>query len=234
MPAWVAAHTGLPSFYYTTPTRVVAPDGRVLADGTKAPVMVSDALAEPGQDSTYTVGSSTVTLRRTDAGHAIADKHGRNWIQVAWLGTDETNGDPRVSLLEVSQRRTPLTRWKLKPSTLAGRSILRADGAKTAALNGLLSSRGPIILLYSPSGCDIPGCDIPPVRLVVVRAFSSQRSPRIDKAARIWTIDWQEYASSEASGAAPILTWQDYIEHLSPTWHPNTTVNLLRQIAGMP
>lgn len=210
--AWVAAHTGLPSIYSDTAVRVTCGD-RVLADGS-GPVLLSDALAEPGVATTYTVGSETVTLTRRDDGHMLTNARGRGRVSLAWLGDDEDEWDPRISMFDPSGVRSPVSRWSLRPSTPTGTLNARTLADQTQAMRDLVGAdhRGPVIAIHSQRECQVPECDIPPVRMVVLGEARSQRSARVDVAARSWSLPYRAVDPREtrSSGVAPVITWGEW------------------------
>lgn len=233
--AWVAAHTGLPSIYSDTPVKVTCGD-RVLADGI-GPVLLSDALAAPGVPTTYTVGSQTVELTRRDDGHMLTNAHGRGRVSLAWLGDDEDEWDPRIAMFDPSGVRSPVSRWTLRPSTPTGTLRARTLTDQTQAMRDLVGAdrRGPVIAVHSPRECQVPDCDIPPVRLVVLGASQSQRSARVDVAARSWSLPYRAVDPRETKmpGAAPVVTWGEW-HALGEGWQDRTMLDLCRLVAGMP
>jgi hypothetical protein len=219
---WVASHTGLPSIYSSDPVRVAC-GGRVLADGS-GPVLLSDALAAPGVPTVYQVGSETVTLTRRDDGHMLTDARGRGRVSLAWLGDDSDEWDPRIAMFDPSGVRSPVSRWSLRPSTPTGTLQARTLAGQTQAMRDLVGAdhRGPVIAVHSPGECQIPDCDIPLVRLVVISSAQSQRSGRIDVAARTWSLPYRGVDPSESrlSGACPVVTWGEW-EALGETVDPS-------------
>lgn len=235
MKAWVAAHTGLPSIYSDTAVRVTCGD-RVLADGS-GPVLLSDALAEPGVETVYTVGGVEYRLSRRDDGHMLTDARGRGRVSLAWLGDDEDEWDPRIAMFDPSGVRSPVSRWSLRPSTPTGKLQAQTLADQTQAMRDLVSAdhRGPVIAIHSPRECQVPDCDIPPVRLVVLGASQSQRSARVDVAARSWSLPYRAVDPREtrSSGAAPVVNWSEYAA-LGQGWQHYSMLDLCRVVAGMP
>ena len=236
---WVATSTGLPSIYSDTPVRVVAADGRLLADGT-TPVLLSDALAAPGVPATYTVGSSTVTLTRRDDGHMLTDLAGRGRVQLAWLGDDEDEYDLRVAFHETSARRSPVVRYALRPAAPRGTLKVRTMADATLALRSLVEARGYMVAVHSPAACDIADCDVEPVRVVVFSGASSARSARVDHAVREWDLPYRGVDARELtrlrSGCAPVVTWGEWMEYRASSGDraDYSYVELASLIAGMP
>ena len=236
---WVAANTGLPSIYSDTPIRVVAADGRLLSDGTR-PVLFSDALAAPGVPTTYTVGSSTVTLTRRDDGHMLTDLSGRGRVPLAWLGDDGDEYGLRVAFHESVARRSPLVRYALRPAAPRGTLKVRTRAKGTLALRSLVETRGYVVAVHSPVACDIPDCDVKPVRVVVFSGASSARSARVDHAVREWDLPYRGVDAREmmrlCSGSAPVVTWGDWEAYRASSGDlaDHSVVELAHLIAGMP
>ena len=236
MIAWVASHTGLPCIYSPTPARVTS-GWRVLADGT-GPVWVADALATPGQVTTYQVGAETVRLTRRDDGHCLTDTDGRRTVPLAWLGDDSDATDPRVSLMSPSGRRAPVARWALQPSTPTGSLEAVTEGyAGTMAMRQLVAgtTRTALVAIHSRARCQVPSCDIPTVRLVYATGVSSARSGRTDVAEREWQIDYRSTYAADIteSGAAPVVTWGEWAA-TGRGWQAMTALQVARTVAGMP
>lgn len=177
-------------------------------------MLLSDALAEPGVPTVYKVGSATYTLTRRDDGHMLTDARGRGRVSLAWLGADEDEWDPRLSMFDPSGVRSPVSRWSLRPSTPTGTLQARTLADQTQAMRDLVGAdhRGPVIAIHSPRECQVPECDIPPVRLVVLGEAQSQRSARVDVAARSWSLPYRAVDPRETkmSGAAPVVTWGEW------------------------
>lgn len=233
--AWTATHSGLPSIYSDAPVRVTCGD-RVLADGS-GPVLLSDALAEPGVPTEYRVGSASYTLTRRDDGHMLTDARGRGRVSLAWLGDDEDEWDPRIAMFDPSGVRSPVSRWSLRPSTPTGTLRARTLASQTQAMRDLVGAdhRGPVVAIHSPRECQVPECDIPRVRMVVLGEAKSQRSARVDVAARSWSLPWRcvDPRETRSSGSAPVVTWGEY-EALGEGWQAYSMLDLCRLVAGMP
>lgn len=239
--AWTATHTGLPCIYSDLPARVATTDGRVLSDGTgTGPILLSDALAVPGKPTAYTVGAQTVRTTRRDDGHMLTSLSGRQRVQVTWLGDDDDEIDPRVAFMDVDSRRSPVTRHSLRASSPRGTLNVQTGSAGTRELRELVEVRGPIVAVHSPRACEIPDCDIEPVRVIVVSSVSSSRSGRVDSAHRIWKLTYRELDAREQGkvgfGAAPIVTWGEWVAYQSRTGDraDHSLLELASLIGGMP
>lgn len=230
MKAWIGAHTGLPCFYSPNAVRLVAADGRVLSDGAAEPTVVSDALAVPGVPTAYSwegVGESgSAVLVREDSGHALVSARTGRSVPVVWTGED------RVSV-EVPGAYTPgAYRWAVGERRKSGALTFRTVGGTSAAVEALLATGEPLIVIHSPSACQVGGCDIPPVRVVVAKDAEHERTGRVDKPVREWNIGYESAPGGITADAVPILIWQDW-QQRSTTWQGKAVEVLLREVAGM-
>ena len=229
---WIATHTGLPSL------RVVAESAKVqvLRDGelwfTVAAGevrLVSDAAAPLGTPVVYTAGAEAVTLTRADTGrHMVTDIRGRNQASVRAVGNDDTEMPSGVAFFDPGRS---FARWPLARQYETGELVVRTDLEDTAALAELAHAKSPVFSMHSPSACEIPDCDIPPVRQIVLTSARNQRTGRIDRAVREWDLQWRE--TDESSGVAPVVTWGEYAA-ASDGWTGESYGDICRRIAGMP
>lgn len=223
MKVWIAKHTGLPSFYSPTPARVVAPDGRVLADGT-LPVMVSDTLAIPGIESIYKVDGQEVRLTRTggtSGTQVVTDMRGRGvpGLYAQPAGTVDWQSDVRISK---HGRAVYQARQKPRESEIR---VLTYEEDQAKALWELLRASEHIIV---GTGSPVAGLDR--LRPVVVKAAKSDLFPDgITK----FTIRYVEFSPSVSAGA-PIVTWGEWAAYDGGVWSARTVEALLQMIAGMP
>ena len=219
--AWVASHTGLPSIYSSTPVRVSVGD-RVLADGS-APVLLSDALAEPGVPTTYTVGSASYTLTRavgSRSGGVLTDATGRG---VAGLVAVD-NDDP-VDWKSTITRFSPRSwRWSLTDEPVSGQSqVTLVDPSLESEVWATL--RRHSVLVVGPAR-PTPGV---PMRCVTVDSVSRKR---LGVAGMLsFDVSWTE--AEGASGSAPVVTWSEWAS-LGQGWQAKSAVQLAHDIAGMP
>lgn len=229
---WIAVHTGLPSL------RVVAESAKVqvLRDGESwftvaagETRLVSDAAAPLGTPVTYTAGGETVTLTRADSGkHLIADVNGRNQARVRAVGSDDTEIPSGVSFFDQGRS---FARWPLARQYETGEMVVRTDSGDTAALAELARVKSPVFSLHSLSACEIPDCDIPSARQIVLTSARNQRTGRIDRAVREWDLSWRE--TDQSKGLAPVVTWGEYTD-ASDGWTHESYEDLCVRIAGMP
>ena len=229
---WIATHTGLPSL------RVVAETAKaqVLRDGelwftvaAGETRLVSDAAAPLGTPVTYTAGGETVTLTRADSGkHLVTDVQGRNQARVRAGGADDTEIPSGVAFFDHGR---PFARWPLARQYETGEMVVRTDSEDTHALAELAHVKSPVFSLHSPSVCEIPDCDIPSVRQIVLTSANNQRTGRVDRAVREWDLSWRE--TDQSKGLAPVVTWGEYAA-ASDGWTGESYVDLCRRVGGMP
>ena len=230
MIGWIAAHTGLPSLKLVDSGPVYAGD-RLLINPTRLPALISDPLAPPGVPITYRQGEHHVTLVRPDTGvHMVTDRDGRTGARIALLGDDATEQGAGVAFFEPDTGHGDVPQWGRIPS---GRGTLscRTAGEDTARLLSLIRARTPLVSLHSARACQIPGCDIPPVRGFIAGSARYARDGVVTQARRVWEIPWTEYRGETA--AAPVVTWGEYEAH-SQGWTEESYEDLCRRIAGMP
>ena len=230
MIGWIAEHTGLPSLHITNLGAVYAGD-RLLINPDTVPALVSDPLAPLGTPVTYRQGSSTVTLTAADPGyHMVASSDGRLTARIALLGDDGTSQGSGLSLFEPDSDHEDIPQWGRVPSP-SGTFACRTAGIYTARMLAMVKSRGPLVSFHSPDACEIPGCDIPPVRAFVAGDASYQRTGTTLEARRVWSIPWTGYTPSGWS--APVVTWGEYAA-ASAGWTTESYVEICQRIAGMP
>ena len=229
---WVADHTGLPSLH----VQAEESNLRVLRDGelwfTVAAGevrLVSDAAAPLGTPVVYAAGAEAVTLTRADSGkHLVTDIRGRNQASVRAVGNDDTEIPSGVSFFDPGRS---VVRWPLARQYETGEMVVRTDLEDTAALAELAHAKSPVFSMHSPSACEIPDCDIPPVRQIVLTSARNQRTGRIDRAVREWDLSWRE--TDQSKGLAPVVTWAEYAA-ASDGWTGESYEDICRRIAGMP
>lgn len=231
---WVAAHTGLPSIVPGSAGLLWAGE-RLLAvvDSAHASVPVSDPLAPVGEPVTYRLGSATARLTRALPPGAVAGlgavttQEGRTVPGLHWVNDRAQTSYPS----SVSVSGTLAVRWPLVDPPATGSSdLVLLDPQRMPDALALLRAHAPVVLVAPPS---TPG--VPPVRLVVVTALSSQR---VGAAGQTWLkISWSEHvppAGAAGQGcAAPVVTWGEWQAH-DHGWAHRTYTQLCRQIAGMP
>ena len=229
---WIATHTGLPSLRVVAETAKV----QVLRDGERwftvaagEARLVSDAAAPLGTPVTYTADGETVTLTRADTGrHMVTDVNGRNQARVRAVGNDDTEIPSGVSFFDPGRS---VVRWPLARQYETGELVVRTDLEDTAALAELAHAKSPVLSLHSPAACEIPECDIPSARQIVLTSARNQRTGRVDRAVREWDLSWRE--TDQSKGLAPVVSWAEYAEH-SDGWTGESYVDMCRRVGGMP
>ena len=228
---WIAAHTGMPSLRVTVPGPVYAGD-RLLVNPSRLPALISDPLAPPGVPTVYRQGEHQVTLVRPDTGfHMVTDRDGRTPVRIALLGDDATDQGTGVSFFDPDTGGPSIPSWRYGILDSTGTLEARTAGADTRVMLELVRAKCPIIQLHSPRACQIPECDIPPVRVILAQSARYARDGVVSRARREWSIPWTEYRGE--TGAAPVVTWGEYEAH-SQGWTEDSYEDLCRRIAGMP
>lgn len=222
--AWVATHTGLPSICSDVPVRVTCGD-RVLADGT-TPVLLSDALAEPGVPTTYTAGGQTMTLTRKADGpqYALLTHLSGRGVHGLWY---RDLGDPESWDSNVVRYPGGGARWSehTPMRTGSGRFILW-DPTQINQVWDLLRLKAPLVV-----GAAAPVSGASPLRVVTVdRVGRSRLTP---DGATIWDVTWVEHPKVRVLSAAPVVTWGEY-QALGEGWQTYSMLDLCRVVAGMP
>lgn len=225
---WTATHTGLPSFRVVSdvPVRVVCGE-RVVARLDAGDHLFSDALAAPGPNS-YTIGGLERMVLRRDDGFLLTDAAGRRRVVIDLLGDDAVSRESGL----VTFGNTDVARWPLSRPRATGSLAARTSGEDTVQLRALVQARGPLVSVHSPSLCQIPECDIPPVRRILVRESSESRTGTVDRARRTWSIAWREDPSASPA-PAPVVTWGEWAG-LGEGWQDVSAVAVAQLVAGMP
>lgn len=143
---------------------------------------------------TGTVGTMSVgPIRRSGVGSMLVTSlDGRQVVRVSVHGDDEQSESARVQRFDIPGSSHPVLRLDTVSSATEGTAEWSTRGEDTAALIQLMRDNMPVILLHDPTVCQIPGCDIPPVRLVMPLSNKRYRSPRRDVAQRDWQVPWLE------------------------------------------
>ncbi|MFT0849032.1 hypothetical protein VR010_14945 [Actinomycetaceae bacterium L2_0104] len=205
---------------------------RLLINPTRLPALISDPLAPPGVPTVYRQGEHHVTLVRPDTGfHMVTDRDGRTGVRIALLGDDATDPDTGLSLFAPDTGGPSIPSWRYGILDTTGTLEARTAGADTRVMLELVRAKCPIIQLHSPRACQIPECDIPPVRVILAQSARYARDGVVSRARREWSIPWTEYRGE--TGAAPVVTWGEYEAH-SDGWTEESYEDLCRRIAGMP
>ena len=233
MIAWIATHTGLPSFYVPKSSNSVTltANGGILARVSAGEeLMASYPLAPLGTPVVYSDGTDGVTLTRPDDGHMLlTDKSSRHVARVGIVGDDEVSLASGVSVFDSG---LGAVSWTASRQRVTGTLDYITTGDDTLALGYLSQVKDSLIALHSPRACKVPGCDIPLVLTLVVRGnVKANRTSRKDVQSREWSIPWRETPS--ASALVPVVTWGEYEAH-SDGWTNESYFQLCKRIGGMP
>lgn len=226
---WIATHTGLPSFSVDAGVRVTA-GSRVLWPGTRLGVF-SDALAAPGEPTTYQVGRETVTLTRRPipgGGMLLTGTDGRPVDGLtAWNNQDPLSWKTGASIID-----DRLTRWSMRTPLRTGKTQCALPASAEAAAWRILRDRGHIIIA---PGDATPGV---PARLVTITGVNRERLGADGTIAL--TIQWTEAGPRDVErlggGAVAVVTWGDWQAWSDRTGNrqDQSEAALARLIAGMP
>lgn len=231
--AWVTTHTGLPSVYSDSDVDVRTSDGRILhLSGQGAPVLVSDALASPGIETTYLVGGQQHALTRpahSDPRVGLVTTTAGRSIPGALL---VNNLDPTQWSSDVAYYPTGVARWPMiEPATTGESVLLLLDPALEKQMTDNLRSRSELII-----GPASPTQGVPLRRVVV----DSVRRSRLRLGRLQFDVSWTEakkpLARNGWSGAAPVVTWGEAEAYRRSAGSVGdlSFVRLAELIAGMP
>jgi hypothetical protein len=235
--AWVSRATGLPTFHLdgaNAADTVTAPGGRVLTHTTP---IFSDPLAPPSTPTTYQVGATTVTLTRVGVEHGLTTIDGRTQAAVTWIGDDPRTYDPRAGVLDTPARRGPATRYATAPASVEGTLEMLSYKEESEKIEQILNDRHPLIALHGHGRCQIPGCDVPAIRLLAVTKATSKRTGRRDRVRRDWSIDYREIPVDEQPApdlTTPAVTWGEAQARYRTWGSVGSYLKCARDITGMP
>ena len=224
---WTAKQTGLPSLIVTGP-RTVYSGSRVVDVVGDETVIVSDPLAAPGENE-YTDGETTITVSRRDDGHVVTDAFGRRVVHTAVIGNDQDSYDSGV----VTFGNSNAVRWPIRRPKITGTLEVRTEGESTERLRELAQARSSLVVIHSQRDCQIPGCDISPVRHVLALGASSQRDGVVTSARRTWSIPWREQGDNAAK-PAPVVTWGEYAAASDGKFTDESYEEICQRVGGMP
>lgn len=239
MSMWVASHTGLPSFHVKGSWQVVGVlDGveRLVAAGSGAAVF-SDAAAPVNEPVEYVVTDSTGTSRGqlTRAGsHArfITDMWGRSVVPIIWQGDDALSLAQSAEVFTTSGSNFPIVRFN-KPAITTGAITLRTSLDGTPTLSRLVRSGSPLWLVHDRTACQIPGCDVDPVRLIAITSETSyKRTARPDTAERVWQFTYH-LLNPASHSKSPTVTYRE-ARQADFKFGSGSYLDAAKKIAGMP
>ena len=249
---WVTTHTGLPAVYAVGSGQLLAVDvlnpGPRLIANVSGSVLVADPGASTGVDTTYTLGAESVVLRRPgvagDAHQWVTDSQGSVVADVMLLGDDEREYETGAEIFTSALGRQ-IPRYPLGQAPATGVLEFSTTGAGTETLRQFVAVRAPLWVVHNEAACQIPGCDIEGSRLVVPHRLREVRSGRVDRAQRIWSVDYSRVPDGLASGTAQpqgstVVTWGQWAEcgtrqpAGSRGWRDWSALQVAQRVAGMP
>lgn len=191
-------------------------------------VAMLDPMCPVESDVTYTlrwvsaagvVGTMGVgPVRRQGAGSMLVTSlDGRRMVRVVVRGDDEIGEASRIQRFDIPGSRRPVLRLDTVTDATEGTAQWSTRGADTAMLTQLMSENMPLISLHDPTVCEIPGCDIPPVRLLMPLSSRRARSKRRGVAQRDWTVPWLETDDPTPDQRVMPSTWDD-LDAVGLTW----------------
>lgn len=259
--AWVATHTGLPSFYAVGTGRLTADVvrfGTVVGERLVAKVsgaaLVSDAGAGAGVATTYRFGSASAVLTRrgkasTDGGDPLSQwvstADGDTIADVALLGDDPRDHDTSATVF-VGSTGARIPRYPLATPSETGTLELSTHGVGTETLRRLVDEKAPLWVVHNEAACQIKDCDIEGARLVVPQSLNEVRSGRRDRATRLWQVAYTRVPDSlgnlagdtERASAVPVVTWGQWAnwgkKNSFAGWQDWSALQVATRVAGMP
>lgn len=191
-------------------------------------VAMLDPMCPVGVPVTYTLRARTsagaVTtlsagpvVRVSPSSMTVTSLDGRRMVRVRVLGSDEQAGQARVQRFDIPGARRPVLRLDTVSDATEGTLEWASTGSDTAMLSTLMGENMPLICLHDPSVCQIPDCDIPPVRLLMPLSWRHQRAGRIDTAERRWQVPWLEVDDPTPDQRVMPSTW-DELDAVGLTW----------------
>lgn len=203
-------------------------------------VAMLDPMCPVGVPVTYTlrarsVGGAVTTLsagpitRASMALMAVTSLDGRRAVRVridpSW--TDEIKSEGRIQRFDIPGARRPVLRLDVVSQASEGTMELHTVGDDTIMLSTLMGENMPLICLHDTATCPLPGCDLPPVRLLMPLSASRTLGARRDIAERDWSIPWLEVDDPTPDQRVMPSVWDELdainllwptLEGLSLTW----------------
>lgn len=222
--AWTASHTGLPSFRIVTDIAVtVAAGQRKVAALEPGDHLLSDAFADPGATTLYTIGAGSFLVARMSGVPVEAvftDVRGRGVAGLLY----QANADPIDFRPNVVQFNRTVTRWPAEVPPVSGRGVLiMTDPSREPDVWRVCQARSKAILSPSHTSPDDP------LRTIVVTGV---RRSRLKKAGWLeFEVSWTE--TDAPATVAPVVTWGEWAG-LGTGWRSKSLVQVARDLAGMP
>lgn len=247
--AWVASHTGLPSFgfdglqtgreYTLQAYDATSRSWSIEVTGSSGRyTYLSDPLALPGVETTYSLGGESWTLTRPipvgEDGERqwwralISRRDGRTIPDLVWV----KNNDPRAWSSGISRFNSRIARWDSLDPALTGDGVITLlEPSRARSVRKLFMSHEPLIIVPGA-----PSDSLPP-RVVTVTSVSSKRIT--GNGWLEFSVAWSEVPLDSPmltqwrSGGAPVIEWGEW-DARDGAWASRTYEELCVLIAGMP
>lgn len=174
----------------------------------------ADPLAPLGVDATYTLGATdrVVLRRRGGVGDMLTRSDGRSPVHFVWRGDDSIEHHPGLSSMSTANGMAD--RWPLVPQPVTVSVELETTGADTSRMRAYATVRDQLLLMHDRTLCQVEGCDVPPVRRIVIESASEERTEHRDRARRRWTLKVLDRSADDARvvdrrGQA-VVTWGEW------------------------
>ena len=177
--------------------------------------VLADPLAPLGAPVAYaathgsTVEWSSEVTRPSPGACAITSLDGTVGALTEWYGDDQQEPEVRVHELPVHGASLPIHNRDLVAGAGGGALVAQTHGPSTEAMARLVALNGPVVLLHDEAGCEIPGCDIPPWRVVILTSARNARTVRVERATRAHSLTYR-YTARDDTVLAPVVTVGDY------------------------
>lgn len=258
---WVATHTGLPSFYAVGNGRLTADVerfgmvvGQRLVKRVVGEALVSDAGAGAGVPVTYRFAGRSVVLKRRGRPSASGASEDTQWVSTAdgetianvdLLGDDSRDHNTDATVF-VGSTGAQIPRYPLQTPPETGTLTFSSFGGGTETLRAMVAEKAPLWVVHNEAVCRIPDCDIEGARLLVPHSMQENRSPRMDRATRMWSVSYTRVPDSlgnlagdtERESAAHVVTWghwENWGKKNTPAgWQDWSALQVAQRVAGMP
>ena len=230
--AWIAQHTGLPSFHILGPGTLFAGSRKVAVVISGEVLLFSDALAPAGKDVDYTFDSTTAKLRRIDprppisgAGGFVTDERGRgvgeisiidNKLPVSW------SSDSQVF-------RSGATRFAAMAPLREGTSAFLVEPGYIEAFWKIVRGQHALII---GSYANVPEAEL---KTVIVKTVKAERIG--SDGSHTFDVTWTEVPLGKMP-LAGVVSWAEWEEwgktHSPKGWQNWTELEIAQRISGMP
>lgn len=140
--------------------------------------------------------------------HALTDLTGRVVAGFRWAPGDPWGPQPRASFLDPWGSSLPVPVVGPTAGAGGGAVVAKTTGDHTRTLEQLVARNRPLLLHHNAHACQMPDCDVPPVRTIMLTGAEAERSGRTDVAERIWSLSYRLVPRPHAY-LAPVATWVD-------------------------